>query len=92
MARSVPPLAETIVPRLSEASVLQKVCTEEGMDPTACINSSPRTIQTIVNDLSKMRDTHRDQGLQVDIVEIFKNSYETSIEAVLTVETALKRD
>lgn len=92
MARAVPPLGKKISGELSKVSILDTLCKQEGGDPGACVNSSPRILETIISTLAVMRNSHRDEELPSDQVELFQMTYEISIQQVLTVETALKRD
>lgn len=52
---------------------------------------TPKILRTIVDTLTKMRDTDRAQGLSEPLIQGFKNSYEMSIDQVLTYEKALER-
>jgi hypothetical protein len=55
------------------------------------VNVSPRSLAVVVSVLRRMRDRHRADGLPRDIVENFRNAYNTAITQALTVENALKR-
>ncbi len=90
-ARPVPPLAQKLADQLAKYKVLREVCGGDQGDPGSCVNSSPSAINTIVENLSKMRQTHKATGLQEDAVALFENAYKISIQQALTVETALKR-
>jgi hypothetical protein len=91
-ARATPPLAEKLADQLAKWEVIQEVCSGETGDPNACVNASPSAMSAIVDNLSRMREQHQNNGLATDVVAIFKNAHEISIHQALTVETALKRD
>jgi len=52
---------------------------------------TPKILRTVVDTLTKMRDTDKTQGLNEQLILGFKNSYEISIDQVLTYEKALER-
>lgn len=52
---------------------------------------TPKILQTVIDVLRRMRDTDKKQGLTEDLVQGFKNSYEISMDQVLTYEKALER-
>lgn len=79
-ARDVPPMGQQIAARL---------CPDDP-DPSACANASPGSLQTIVQNFQRMKQEHQQNGLTSLEVQAFKNAYETSIEQVLLVETALQ--
>jgi hypothetical protein len=90
-ARPSPPLAKRLAEQLAKYDVLKKACSDAQGDPGSCVNSSPRALGTIVENLTKMRATHKAGGLAKDVVPIFKNAYAISIHQTMTVEMALKR-
>ncbi|SHG98804.1 hypothetical protein SAMN02745157_0108 [Kaistia soli DSM 19436] len=81
-ARDVPDLGRRLSGRLSE------VCSD---DPDGCANSSPGALQAIVDNLQRMKQENRQNGINALEVAAFKNAHETSVEQVLVVETALQR-
>jgi hypothetical protein len=87
-ARPVPPLADRIAATLADVGILDDVC-EDAAD---CVNTSPRQLTTAADNLARMRRTHRDQGLEPDVVELFRNAHEISISQAMKVELALKRE
>jgi hypothetical protein len=52
---------------------------------------TPKILQTVVDTLTRMRDTDRRQGLTDNLAQGFKSSYEISMDQVLTYEKALER-
>jgi hypothetical protein len=52
---------------------------------------TPKILQTVVDTLTRMRDTDRRHGLTAAVAQGFKNSYEISMDQVLTYEKALER-
>lgn len=86
MARQIPPLAR----RLASLKLVERICRTDS-DPTACVNTSPASLEQILSNLRRMRDTHRSAGLQPDIVALFRGGYDPAIAQALTVEAALKR-
>ena len=84
--RPVPPLAS----RLAKTSVFRKVCPATD-DPEVCLNATPDSIAMVLVTLRTMRTTHRTQGLDPAIVELFQREYLTAIDQAMTVEAALER-
>lgn len=82
--RQIPPLAT----RLSRLGVVHSIC---GGDAAACVNTSPASLNVAIAQLRQMRNTHRSRGLTPDLVNQFRNAYNTAIAQALTVENALKR-
>lgn len=85
-SRQIPPLAK----RISSIRPVQDFCKSE-TDPTGCVNASPASLKQVAEVLRKMRDRHRSNGLQPDVVGLFRTDYNTAIAQALTVENALKR-
>ena len=87
LTRQIPPLAE----RLTRLSIVRDLCSSES-DPSACVNTSPASLEQVLTLIRRMRDTHRRPGgLAPDIVQTFRDSYNVAIAQALTVENALKR-
>ena len=87
LTRQIPPLAE----RLTRLSIVRDLCSSES-DPSACVNTSPASLEQVLTLIRRMRDTHkRPGGLAPDIVQTFRDSYNVAIAQALTVENALKR-
>ena len=87
LARQIPPLAE----RLTRLSIVRDLCDSES-DPSACVNTSPASLDEVLKLLRRMRDAHNGPGgLAPDIVQTFRDSYNVAIAQALTVENALKR-
>lgn len=84
--RQIPPLAK----RISRIRPIQDFCNSE-TDPTGCVNASPASLKRVTGVLRKMRDRHRSNGLEPDVVDLFRTDYDTAIAQALTVENALKR-
>jgi hypothetical protein len=84
--RAVPPLAA----RLSKLKIVHEVCSS-GDDPAACVNTSPASLGRVLEDLRKLRDTHRTKGLASDTVDLIQRDYNTAMGQALAVENALKR-
>jgi len=84
--RQIPPLAA----RLSRLSIVQDYCNTDA-DPTGCVNASPASLERVLQVLRRMRDRHRSNGLEADVVNLFRTDYNTAIAQALTVENALKR-
>ena len=84
--RQIPPLAK----RISRISMVRDFC-DSRTDPTGCVNASPASLRRVAEVLRKMRDRHRSNGLEPDVVGLFRTDYNTAIAQALTVETALKR-
>lgn len=84
--RQIPPLAT----RLSSLGVVQSICTS-GNDPTACVNTSPASMEQVLVQLRRMRDRHQSHGLVPDLVARFREAYDPAIAQAITVENALKR-
>ncbi len=85
-ARYVPPLAE----QLAERNILRDFC-DTGENPAACLNVTPESMGEIVSTLRRMRQLHRDSGLEPVAVAAFRNRYDIQIDQVLTIENALRR-
>jgi hypothetical protein len=86
MSRQVPALAD----RLSRLGIVRDLCDSES-DPSACVNTSPASLERVLQVLREMRDRHRSGGLAIDVVELFRTDYRTAVAQALTVENALKR-
>lgn len=84
-ARDIPALGQ----RLARSARFQKMCKSE--DATACLDGTPTDLTAVTDGLRVMRNTHKDSGLDDGLVELFKADYELSINAVLTIESALER-
>ena len=84
--RPLPPLAS----RLAKTSVFRKVCPATE-DPEVCLNATPDSIAMVLSTLRTMRTTHRTQGLDPAIVELFQREYLTAVDQAMTVEAALER-
>ncbi|MEO9600258.1 hypothetical protein [Parasphingorhabdus sp.] len=85
-SRYVPPLAS----RLAEKKIIRDFCASE-TNPNGCLNASPASIGEILANIRRMRDLHRERGLQSGAVVAFRNRYDIQIDQALTVENALKR-
>lgn len=90
-ARPTPTYSKKVADQLAKFEILRDICGGAQGDPGSCVNSSPGVLKKIVENLSKMRDIHKIQGLKKDIVNLFKGNYEIAINQALTVEAALKR-
>jgi hypothetical protein len=84
--RPIPPLAT----RLAKTSVFRRVCPATD-DPEVCLNATPESIASVLSTLRTMRTTHRTEGLEPAIVDLFKREYLTAVDQALTVEAALQR-
>ena len=84
-ARDIPAMGQ----KLARSSRFKKIC--KVPDATACLDTTPNDLAAITDGLRVMRNSHRDSGLDDGLVELFKADYELSINAVLTIESALER-
>lgn len=91
-SRIVPPLTQKVVTRLVEKSWLMDLCKTQDSSVSLCINPTPRTIDNIIETITKLKDSHKDLGLGYKDLMVFRTKYTTFIEQAFTVENALKRD
>ena len=84
--RPIPPLAA----RLAKTSVFRLVCPATD-DPQVCLNATPNSIEAALSTLRTMRTTHRTEGLEPAIVDLFRRQYLTAVDQAMTVEAALER-
>jgi hypothetical protein len=85
-ARPFPPLASHI----TKLKFLSSVCNPDS-DPKSCLDASGKALEEIVATLSKMRDTHRSVDMPKELVQNFRDRFNTNIHTALTIESALKR-
>ena len=84
-ARDIPPLGK----RLARSAQFSKIC--GAADATACLDATPKDLAAVTDGIRVMRNTHKDSGLDDGLVKVFKADYELSINAILTIESALER-
>jgi len=87
-ARPVPPLADRVTAALTASGGLDDVCAEAA----DCVNTSPRQLGAAADNLARMRATHAASGLTPDVVAVFRNAHEISMDQAMQVELALKRE
>ncbi|MEP1536035.1 MAG: hypothetical protein ABJQ34_02900 [Paracoccaceae bacterium] len=84
-ARDIPPLGQ----RLARSARFETIC--KSPDAAECLDTTPSDLTAVADGLRDMRNTHKDSGLDDGLVELFKADYELSINAILTIESALER-
>lgn len=87
--RPEPAAAQRVASKFGKIPRLNDICAEveEGQ---SCAFVTPRSIDEIIQTLSKMRDRHKERGLSQSILMLLVADYEISVEQALTVEAALQ--
>lgn len=81
--RQMPPLSK----QLNKVKFVSDKCS----DPTSCVNTSPQSIESVIENLKLVQTTHRKIGLDPDVLEGFERRHVIVIQQALFVERALKR-